>query len=320
MEIMVSVVMVTYNHAQYIRQALDSILMQKVNFKYEIVIGDDCSSDNNQEIIREYADKYPNIIKPILRERNIGAAQNSLNVRTNCSGKYLAHLEGDDYWIDENKLQLQVDFLESHPEVFSVAHRNEKVDINGEHIDYNHSNLKLDCYFNKKDVMKYRAGLFHTSTVMYRNFYKNTNNEFLLFRNAGKYSGLTLLVFYLATKSDIYIISRPMSAYRYVVVPDGTNYSSFANNDPIEGTYYLFVLYINLRKYLKHEYNLNNAVCERALDSILSILRSNLKNSIKLNKVLIIFDALNLNDITILITIVMKKIMNKVKRKCGINK
>ncbi|HPD39860.1 MAG TPA: glycosyltransferase, partial [Mesotoga infera] len=117
---LVSVFMITYNHEKYIAQAIESALMQKTDFNYEIVIGEDCSTDRTREIVVDYANRYPEIIKPILHENNVGAKANSESVRKACIGKYVAILEGDDYWIDPLKLQKQVDFLESHPH-FSVC-------------------------------------------------------------------------------------------------------------------------------------------------------------------------------------------------------
>lgn len=119
-EPVVSICSITYNHAPYIRQCLDGFLMQKTNFPFEIIINDDCSTDGTTEIIKEYAEKYPDLIKPIFHEEN----QYKKGVRgmfvkyvfPKAQGKYLALCEGDDYWIDPQKLQKQVDFLEAHPD------------------------------------------------------------------------------------------------------------------------------------------------------------------------------------------------------------
>ena len=126
---LVSICCITYNHAPYIRQCLDGFLMQKTNFKYEIVIHDDCSTDGTTEIIKEYAFKYPDIFVPLYEDEN----QYSKGVRGICAkfvypkarGKYIALCEGDDYWIDENKLQMQVDFLENNPEYTMCFHNAE---------------------------------------------------------------------------------------------------------------------------------------------------------------------------------------------------
>ena len=118
---MVSVGMLAYNQEKYIARALDSILMQEVNFDYEIVIADDCSTDGTRDIIREYQRKYPNVIRPIFNKVNVGGQNNANIIRTACIGKYRATLEGDDYWVTTNKLQKQVDFLENNPDYIAIG-------------------------------------------------------------------------------------------------------------------------------------------------------------------------------------------------------
>ncbi len=113
--------MITYNHEKYIAQAIESALMQKTNFDYEIVIGEDCSTDGTREIVKYYAEKYPEKIRAIFNEKNLGMIPNFINTLNKCRGKYIAMLEGDDYWTDPYKLQKQVDFLESHPD-YGLVH------------------------------------------------------------------------------------------------------------------------------------------------------------------------------------------------------
>jgi RimJ/RimL family protein N-acetyltransferase/GT2 family glycosyltransferase len=113
---LVSVFMITYNHERFIREALDGILNQKVNFDLEIIVGEDCSSDNTREILLEYKNKYPNLFQLLLHSPNVGAKQNHILTQSACKGKYIAFCEGDDYWTEPNKLQKQVDFLEKNEE------------------------------------------------------------------------------------------------------------------------------------------------------------------------------------------------------------
>jgi glycosyltransferase involved in cell wall biosynthesis len=117
----VSVKTLTYNHAPYIRNCIEGVLMQKTNFQIEFIIGDDGSTDGTTEIIKEYADNHPDIIKPVLSEKNMGIKNNSRRVNEVISGKYIAYCEGDDYWVDPYKLQKQVDFLESNPD-YGMVH------------------------------------------------------------------------------------------------------------------------------------------------------------------------------------------------------
>ncbi len=117
---LVSISLVVYNQEDYLAQAIESCLMQKVNFDYEIIIHDDKSSDRSSEIILDYAKAYPDIIIPIIQQENQfskGTEVNAYLVIPRAKGKYIAFLEADDYWIDEGKLQYQVDFLENNPHV-----------------------------------------------------------------------------------------------------------------------------------------------------------------------------------------------------------
>ena len=121
-EIKVQVVCVTYNQKEYIKEALDSFIMQKTNFGYEVLVGDDGSTDGTSEIVAEYAKKYPDIIKPIFHSHNTGSYQNLLDAASACKGKYVAMCDGDEYWTDENKLQKQADFMDTHKDCSICFH------------------------------------------------------------------------------------------------------------------------------------------------------------------------------------------------------
>ena len=123
---LVSICCITYNHEAYIRDALEGFLMQRTEFPFEILIHDDASSDRTQEIIREYADRYPDVIKPILQTENqyskgISNPSGAFNF-PRVRGKYVAMCEGDDYWTDPDKLQRQVDYMERHPDCSLCFH------------------------------------------------------------------------------------------------------------------------------------------------------------------------------------------------------
>ena len=112
----VSVIVLAYNHERFIGQALESILAQRVDFEYEVVVGEDCSTDRTREIVMDFQRRYPGRIVPLLRDKNMGAMRNMEATISACRGQYLALLEGDDYWTCEDKLQRQVDFLDAHPD------------------------------------------------------------------------------------------------------------------------------------------------------------------------------------------------------------
>lgn len=147
-ELMVTIRCITYNHERYIRQCLEGFVMQKTNFRYEAIVHDDASTDGTVGIIREYAEKYPEIIKPIFETENQyskrdGSLGRIMNAHT--YGRYVAMCEGDDYWIDPLKLQKQVDFLERNSEfgmIFSrvyVQHDNgavEKIEMGSDKVSF----------------------------------------------------------------------------------------------------------------------------------------------------------------------------------------
>ncbi|NLK82372.1 MAG: glycosyltransferase [Bacteroidales bacterium] len=126
---LVSIFCVSYNHEQFIAQALDGFVMQKTNFDYEKVISDDCSTDNTKSIINEYIKKYPKLFKDVSPRKNLGMQKNWLHTLNACTGKYIALCEGDDYWTDANKLQKQVDFMEANDEYVMCFHKTEVSDL-----------------------------------------------------------------------------------------------------------------------------------------------------------------------------------------------
>jgi len=118
----VSVCVITYNHENYIRKCLQSIVDQEVNFDFEVIVGDDGSTDGTRAIVQEFADKYPNMIRAVLHERNVGATKNYLNVHGLARAELVCHCDGDDYWLPK-KLKIQVEFMENHPGCNLSGHR-----------------------------------------------------------------------------------------------------------------------------------------------------------------------------------------------------
>lgn len=147
-DLKLSIGMLAYNHEKYIAQAIESILMQKVNFKYEVFIYEDCSTDKTRDIIEKYRMLYPDIIKVNYNNENLGMKKNGKNLRLSLKGEYTAHLEGDDYWLDEHKLQKQVDFLDKNKDYAMVAHNVIFVDKNGNKIE---NSFKKNIYPVKKE-------------------------------------------------------------------------------------------------------------------------------------------------------------------------
>lgn len=122
-EPLVSIVCVTYNHEKFIGEALDGFLQQQTDFAFEILIGEDCSTDATAAIIAAYRQRYPKIIKLLPSEKNLGASQNFTRSVLAATSRYIAYCEGDDFWTNSRKLQLQIDFLERHPRCSLVCHQ-----------------------------------------------------------------------------------------------------------------------------------------------------------------------------------------------------
>jgi glycosyltransferase involved in cell wall biosynthesis len=166
-DIMVSVCCITYNHKQFISQAIEGFLMQKTNFPFEIVIGDDCSTDGASEIIKSYAEKYPDKINVVSGEQNVGAHENMRRVVKHCRGKYIALCEGDDYWTDPYKLQKQVDFLEQNTEYVTCCHYTRVIDTDYNTLHVDPSPVPLVYTYN--DLLIGKQAETKTATVVYHN-------------------------------------------------------------------------------------------------------------------------------------------------------
>ncbi len=155
-DILVSVKMITYNHEAFIAKAIEGVINQKTSFNYNLVIGEDCSTDNTREIVLQYAKKYPQKIKVITSESNVGITINSQRTHEACEGKYMAYCEGDDWWIDNEKLEKQVKFLENNPDygmVHTDAHfRNTQTDeLNTNYLKSNFDTSHYQTFISLQD-------------------------------------------------------------------------------------------------------------------------------------------------------------------------
>ncbi len=170
MELKVSIATVTYNHEAYLKKTLDSFLAQKTNFQYEIVIGEDCSTDRTRDVFYKYQNKYPEKIHVITSEKNVGSQKNALRTINACIGKYIAMCEGDDYWTDPYKLQKQVDFLEENSEYGLISSDINLIDTDGNLLPDN--NMVLKQRANRKPKVDFfdllGTNLINTLTVCTR--------------------------------------------------------------------------------------------------------------------------------------------------------
>lgn len=161
---LVSVCCISYNQQDFIGEALEGFVMQKTDFAFEVIISDDKSTDGTRQIISEYAKKYPDIIKPVFHKKNFGSLKNYLDNFKRATGKYIAMCEGDDYWTDPNKLQKQVDFLESNPDYAISFHpvrvRHENDNMRDHFFPSETTGFDLDTLLDHNFIQ--------TNSVMYR--------------------------------------------------------------------------------------------------------------------------------------------------------
>ncbi len=208
-----SVVVIAFNQANTIKRTLDGIIRQKTNFDFEVIVNDDCSTDGTKETVQEYAIKYPDLIKPVLRDENLfskGASFLDIMSFDLISGEYFAFCEGDDYWTDENKLQAQVDFLDNNPDFSGCFHKSlRKNIITGEDVCFKPSveELKGKDVFTIEDTVN---GYFiETCSVMYRwNKYKY---ELFKLYPPNIVNMDTYFIYYFSLKGKIKYIDRLMS-------------------------------------------------------------------------------------------------------------
>lgn len=211
-EIKVTVRCITYNQKEYIRQCLDGFVMQQTNFRFEAIVHDDASSDGTADIVREYAEKYPDIIKPIFETENQyskhdGSLGRILNAHTR--GKYVALCEGDDYWTNPHKLQKQADFLDANPQCSLTYHACKNVFSTPCKVNYL-SGENVKEFYTDVDLIDYP---FQTATVMYRK--EIIDSE--LYKKAtaiGCTSGDTIFFLTASRFGTIEGINEQMSVYR----------------------------------------------------------------------------------------------------------
>lgn len=212
-EVKVSIWCITYNHEPYIKDAIESFLAQKTNFTYEIVIHDDASTDGTAEIVKDYEKRYPNLIHGIYQTENqFRKEQPSLEwlwkiQEESCTGKYIAVCEGDDYWIDRKKLQLQVDYLETHSDCMMAVH--DTIDM-----DYRQHKVSTRRLYAKEGIISaddiiIKRIIIPTASMVYR---KELCKMDKIFLNVG-YDDYPCLL-YCLTKGEIYYFNRIMSLYR----------------------------------------------------------------------------------------------------------
>jgi len=244
---LVSVAMIVYNHEAFLSQAIESILCQKTDFDFEIIISEDCSTDGSRAIIKSYAEEYSAIIKPIYNEQNLGMQKNFGQCLNACTGKYIATLEGDDYWTDIYKLQKQKDFLEANPDFtmcFSAIDTQNELGLTKIR---NYSPPSGKEVINIEDIIETYSNCFiATATLFFRNilpdpmpmfFYKAFGGDIslhLFLTNQGKAK-------FLNEKTAVYRVHQGgiMQTKKFIMGGERNAFDLFDNfNDYTNGKYH----------------------------------------------------------------------------------
>lgn len=207
---MVSVVMIAYNKEKYIEDAIRGVVHQKTNFKFELIIMDDCSVDATTDIIERYRQRYPSIIRSFRNERNLGLQMNYIEGFRHCEGKYMAICDADDYWFHKCKLQKQVDYMESHPDCAVTFHRVVNYYENSGEKSLSNGGQPEECTLETLSRSNYITNL----SVMYRRSLVDLENlpDWLRHDKSPDYAMHMLY----ASHGNIHFFKRPMGVYRKV--------------------------------------------------------------------------------------------------------
>lgn len=276
-ENLVDILLITYNQEKYIRKAIESVLAQKVNFEWRMIVCDDASNDNTISIIEEYAEKYPKKIFILPRETNLGISKNYKRAFKEISSKYVAILEGDDYWIDPYRLSYCVNYMENNSDCNMCANRIMlEIEDSGKLIEHDNGiDIVKDTKFEGKDLALNNfignfSACFYKGEVL-----KNIeNNTFDLIA----YDWLINLI--CVKNSSLGYLYEPMSVYRIHL---GGTWSRKTSQQQIHemidiiDKYDKFLDYLYHESFLEHKKRLNHVIEKRNFEGeIKDILKTHL--------------------------------------------
>jgi len=246
-DFLIDVIVPVYNHEDFIRQTLDSIVNQITEYKYRVIPSDDCSTDNSRAIIESYALRYPDKVFPIYQPKNIGAMPNSYTLHMATTSKYVAVCEGDDYWTDPYKLQKQVSFLENSPEYVMCFANADIIDKDGNPLPTEeHRPLLTKDEYTIEDFILSERHIAPTATLVYRNLLQKPLPEFY----KTILSGDIYLVIMIAHHGKSKCLNDTLAIYR--IHSGGITKSDLYIN---KGDEEKVILYKQLNKLLEYKYD-----------------------------------------------------------------
>lgn len=226
-EFHISIAIICYNQSEFIAKAIDSVLSQKHSYKYEIVISDDASTDNTRSILIKYQKKYPDLIKLILHNNNIGPTNNLQELLLLCKGKYVAILEGDDFWTFNFKIKRQVEFLDFNPGYIACTHRYQIVDEKGSKISDEY--IGIGRPFSGEYKLEHFENYIYfglLSSLVFRNLFLQNHNLCDIVKTAHPFIGDITINLLLVLNGRIFVMDDNMAAHRIIVRKNGSNFKS----------------------------------------------------------------------------------------------
>lgn len=308
-KILVSIICIVYNHEKFIEKAIKGFLMQKTNFSYEILIHEDASTDNSAKIIKKYEEEYSDLIKAIYQKENQYSQGKSpvVNLLNIAKGKYLAFCEGDDYWIDENKLQKQIEFLENNKEYYATYHNVLIVDENNEiRKEYQKFYPLYDNHTITLNEQLFQIMIGQTASIVARNFWKD-----LEIQNKNEYinclaNGDKKLTFIFTCLGKVMYFKDIMSCYRRIYT--GSSWNAQTKNKNL--SIFIYDSVLNLSNMIEKIFSqkLNHEICLKNIlvGSFIYFLKKPTKKNLK-----IFFELYKKSKINIInfIYLFMKKIV-----------
>jgi glycosyltransferase involved in cell wall biosynthesis len=257
----VSVCMITYGHEKYIREAIEGVLMQECDFEVELILANDCSPDQADQVIQDILENHPrkSWIKYFKHEKNLGMMSNFIFAMQQCQGNYIALCEGDDYWTNPLKLQKQVDFLEANPDYVLCFHQVDILKPNGEIVD--DYITKVPENYDTIETLARLGNYIHTPSVVFRNILKVFSFEF-----GESPIGDFFLYMMLAEHGKLKYLEEKMSVYRYGV-------GVFSGKSELKIAKCNLKLFTCLVSYLKDE-KIKKIIFERQLHAVSALERN----------------------------------------------